>query len=137
MEILTKILNKEKIKAEKITKSTSGFTNQVFFVDEFVIKLTNDSKTKQQLEKEISVYKNIKLDNIPKYISSGEIEDYKYLIISKLNGKPLYSFWHTLDRATQKDIVSKVVCIIKEFHKQSADFLDNEYMYENCYKEQN
>ena len=37
----------------------------------------------EKLEKEINIYKNIKLNNIPKYIASGQFDNCLYLIISK------------------------------------------------------
>lgn len=129
--MINKILKKENIIPKIIAKSTSGFTNQVYFVDDYVIKFTCEEKTKKQLEKEISIYQNIKLQNIPKYISSGTIEDYKYLIITKLHGKTLYSIWHTLNRQNQKNIVKQIANILKSFNKINGDFLNKEYNYTN------
>ena len=129
--MINKILKKENIIPKIIAKSTSGFTNQVYFVDDYVIKFTCEEKTKKQLEKEISIYQNIKLQNIPKYISSGTIEDYKYLIITKLHGKALYSIWHTLNRQNQKNIVMQIANILKSFNKIDGDFLNKEYNHTN------
>lgn len=129
--MIYKILEKENISAENVKKSTSGFTNQVYFADDFVVKFTNEEKTKKQLEKETLIYKNLNLPNIPKYISSGEIDNCKYLIISKVEGKALYSIWHTLDRETQIKIIKKLTNIIKEFHKLSAEFLPEEFKFNN------
>ena len=129
--MINKILKKENIMPKNIAKSTSGFTNQVYFVDDYVIKFTCEEKTKKQLEKEISIYQNIKLQNIPKYISSGTIEDYKYLIITKLHGKALYSIWHTLNRQNQKNIVMQIANILKSFNKINGDFLNKEYNHTN------
>lgn len=126
-ELIKRILIKENISYKQITKATSGFTNVVYFVDEMVIKIATDNEKKNKLKKEINIYKNIELKNIPQYISSGEIEDSLYLIISKVNGKGLYSIWHTLNNVEKENCIKQIADILKNFNKQEADFLDNEY----------
>lgn len=127
-KLVENILNSEKIKFKTITKATSGFTNVVYFIDDdFVIKLSNNSSTKILLEKEINLYKNLKIKNIPQYITSGDFEDYKYLVISKIKGKALYSIWHTLGLEERTKCVKNIAKILKEFHSQSYDFLDEKY----------
>ncbi len=125
--IIKQILKKENINAKMIKKATSGFTNIVYFADGFVIKIATDEYTKNKLEKEISIYKNIKINNIPNYISSGTINDYTYLIISKVNGVGLYSIWHTLSYEQRVNCVKQIAKILKEFNKQNAEFLSDEY----------
>ena len=49
--MIEKILEKENTKSNNIKKSNSGFTNQVYFVDDYVIKFTNNPKSFQMLEK--------------------------------------------------------------------------------------
>ena len=128
MELLIKrILEKENINYSQITKATSGFTNVVYFVDEMVIKIAIDNEKKKRLKKEINIYKNIELSNIPQYISSGEIEDTLYLIISKVMGKGLYSVWHTLNSNEKENCIKQIADILKCFNKQNADFLDDDY----------
>lgn len=129
MDLLIKeILNNENISFSKLTKSTSGFTNLVYFVDdEFVIKITNKENTKKNLEKEISIYNNITLDNIPKYISSGDYQNYKYLIISKISGKSLYSVWHTLGSDEKENCIKQIAKILKNFNNQNTKFISDEY----------
>lgn len=126
--IINEILKKEKIKFGKITKSTSGFTNLVYFVDDkYVIKISNSELAKKRLNNEISVYKNVKLSCMPKFIASGDFDDYKYLIVSKLKGKCLYSVWHTLPRAERRNCVEQIAKILMKFHKKKYKFLDQEY----------
>ncbi|MFQ6724253.1 MAG: phosphotransferase [Clostridia bacterium] len=125
-QLVKQILDKENIKFNTITKSTSGFTNLVYFIDDkFVIKLTKDVETKKQLIKETKIYQNIKIQGIPTMISAGECEDYRYLIMTKIKGKALYSIWHTLTSKERKSCISQIVNILKQFHNQNADFLDN------------
>ena len=127
-ELIKKILLNTNISFNKITKARSGFTNLVYFIDDkFVIKMSKDKNLIKKLEKEISIYKNITLDCIPKYLISGEIQDYKYLIISKLNGKSLYSIWHTLTKDERENCVKQIARILKDFNNQNTDFLANDY----------
>lgn len=123
-ENVRKILEKENIKYKSLKKSTSGFTNVVYFAGDIVIKLTNDEETKKQLKKEALVYKNLKLNNIPKYIASGNYKDMDYLIISKVNGRSLYSIWHTLTDEERENVVIQIAKILKDFHLENGDFLD-------------
>ena len=126
--IIKKILRKENIAHDKITKATSGFTNLVFFVDDnFVIKLSNDNANIKKLEKEISIYKNVSAEYIPTFISDGTFEGYKYLIISKIKGKSLYSIWHTLTPQDRQSCVQQLAQILKDFNSQSYSFLLAEY----------
>lgn len=126
-DIIERILEKENIYYKEITKATSGFTNIVYFIDDKVIKIGTDEKSKSKLAKEISIYKNVKIDNIPKYIASGEIENYSYLIISKVKGKGLFSIWHDLDDNERENCIKQVAEILKEFNNQNIDFLDENY----------
>lgn len=126
-ELIKRILIKENINYKQINKATSGFTNVVYFVDDMVVKIAIEDEKKKKLKKEIDIYKNIKLKNIPRYISSGELEDTLYLIISKVNGKGLYSIWHILNNEEKENCVKQIADILKSFNEQNADFLDNEY----------
>ena len=48
-QIVKQILDKENIEYKNITKSASGFTNQVYFVDDkLVIKMSNDPEIKNK-----------------------------------------------------------------------------------------
>lgn len=125
--LIKRILKKEKINYKQIKKSTSGFTNVVYFVDQMVIKIALDEEKKKKLEKEIDIYKNIKLTNIPKYITSGEIENCLYLIISKVNGNALYSIWHSLSNFEKEKCIEQIAKILKAFNNQNANFLNKEY----------
>lgn len=126
--VIKEILHKEGILFKKIRKATSGFTNLVYFVDDkFVIKMSKDDETKKKINKETSIYQNIKLSCIPTFVAGGNFEDTQYLIISKLKGKSLYSIWHTLSKNERQKYLKQIVGILKEFNKQDYDFLDEEY----------
>lgn len=126
--VIKNILYKENIPFEKITKATSGFTNLVYFIDDkFVIKMSKDDIIKKKLDKETSIYQNVQLSCIPTFIANGIVQDYQYLIISKLKGKSLYSIWHTLSNTERHSCVNQIAEILREFNKQDYKFLSEEY----------
>ena len=125
--LIKRILEQEKLDYKQIMKSTSGFTNVVYFVDSMVIKIALDEEKKKKLEKEVNIYKNIKLNDIPKYIASGQIDNCLYLIISKVNGRGLYSVWHSLSDFEKEKCIEKISKVLKTFNNQNANFLDKEY----------
>lgn len=123
-EVIKEILKKCDIIYSNLTKSKSGFTNNVYFIDNnYVIKFSNDENIKEKLEKEIIIYKKLNLSYIPKYITSGNYNDYKYLIITKIDGKNLYSIWHTISEEEKKNLIIEVAKIVKSFHQINGDFL--------------
>jgi len=130
--LIKKILQDEKVVFTSLTKATSGFTNLVFFIDnKFVIKLSKDEVTRKKIDKEISIYKNINLNCIPRFIASGEMQGYKYLIITKVNGKSLYSIWHTLSETEREKSVEQIANILKAFNSYKYSFLNEEYIDKN------
>ena len=126
-QLIKRILDKEKLDYKQIKKSTSGFTNIVYFVDSMVIKIALNEEKKKKLAKEVNIYKNIKLNNIPKYIASGQIDNCLYLIISKIKGRGLYSVWHRLSNFEKEKCIEQIAKILKKFNNQNASFLDTEY----------
>ena len=114
-KLIEKILDKENISFKKITKSTSGYTNLVFYVDNiYVVKIIAPYTKPEKLKKEISFYKNIKLNYMPKYVSSGSIDGVDYLIIKKIKAKSLYEIWHKLDNRRRQNIIFKITNILKK-----------------------
>ena len=131
-KLIEKILDKENISFKKITKSTSGYTNLVFYVDNiYVVKIIAPYTKPEKLMKEISFYKNIKIDYMPKYVSSGSINGVDYLIIKKIKAKSLYEIWHKLDNRRRQNIIFKITNILKQIHKQSPSFLESKYIISN------
>lgn len=117
------------IKCQSIKKADSGFTNIVYIVnDEYIVKVINSFTKPEKIQKEIDFYKNIKIDAMPEYVSSGTILDKDYLIIKKLKGKSLYSVWHTLSKQEKIDAVTQIANILSAFHNQKGDFLAEKFI---------
>lgn len=126
MRLLEKILEKENIPYKNIKRSSSGFTNDVYFVDDrIVIKLINKDSNPIKLKREILFYKNANLDFIPKFISSGNIDNNDYLIIEKLKGVSLFKIWHNLSWKERENVTKQIANILKLFHRINFDFLDD------------
>ncbi len=118
-----RILEKEKISYKTIQKSALGFTDTVYFAGETVVKIATEEGQKKKLLKEISVYKNVKLNCIPRYLADGRLGEGVYLILSKVKGQSLYSLWHTLNDSEREACVKQIAEILIRFHRQSPDFL--------------
>ncbi len=122
------ILKKENISFSKIEKASSGFTNLVYYVDDdLVIKISKDVNTEKKLEKEISIYRNIHLPYIPKFIAGRKFQNVTYLIISKLKGQSLFSIWHLLTKQQRNNCIKEIAQILKTFNNQNGEFLNDEY----------
>ena len=125
--LVKKILEKEQIEYKNIQKSEAGFSNDVYFIDDkLVLKISRKDNIKK-LKKEIEIYKNVKIKNMPKYILSGEIQDLAYLIIEKLQGKTLYNVWHLLNEEERKDTILKMCNILRDFSNQPYFYLEGKY----------
>lgn len=126
-DIIKEILHKQNISFDRITKAASGFTNLVYFVDEkYVIKMSKDKMIKKKLDKETLIYKNVRISCMPEFVASGTFNGYKFLIISKLCGKSLYSVWHTLSANERLNCVRQIANILKSFNSQNYVFLNDE-----------
>ena len=129
LEKIKKILRQENIDFDHITKSTSGFTSDVYFVDDkYVIKVANARSKPEKILKEIAFYKSVKLSYIPEYISSGEFDNSAYLIIKKITGDSLYSVWHKLDDVKRDKITKNIAKILADFNRQDGSFLDKKFI---------
>jgi hypothetical protein len=111
-EVLTYIKNKNNI-TEEFLPSKSGFNgNRVFLSENFVIKLFEE-KDNEEYENELIIYQNIKKDYVAKLIDTNKFDCYKYLLISRLKAKSLYSIWHTLDYRARENVVKQIAEILK------------------------
>ena len=90
----------EILKGKQFKLITSGFTNTIYSVDNYIIRICTDSKNEERFGNEISFYKDYKDNNgIPKlYVSdtTKSIVPYYYEVIEKVSGKTLYELWYRL-----------------------------------------
>lgn len=64
---------------------------------------------------------------MPKFIASGEYNDYSYLIIEKIRDNTLYSIWHTLSDSQRHNCIKQIANILRQINTHDAAFLDNKY----------
>lgn len=127
-KIISDICLKEGIHVESLIKINKGFSSDVYLInDMFICKIASIDNAK--LNKEISVYKNVIMKQMPKFICSGVLNNFIYLIIEKIDGDTLYSIWHTLSDQERKKIILSVSDIIKDFNKKDYKFLDESYRF--------
>ncbi len=125
MEQLAKqILNSIKIEYKTLIKSSAGFSNAVYFVDDkYVIKIAPDSSRFQKLANETNFYKLAKFDFVAKLVASGEYNGYPYLVMEQLHGVTVYSIWHTLTEQARENLVKQMCNILKNIHTMPYDYL--------------
>lgn len=125
-EVINKILKQEKINIRKIEKIKSGFTNQVYIINnKYILKICTNQKNESNFIKEIEFYlSNNENKSIPKlysYNTKKEDIPYLYEILEKINGKPLYSIWHMLTTEEREQTIKELCNILKNFHKNKKE----------------
>ena len=146
-DIITKLTIKETEKYDSVMKQivdsneilkgnqfkliTAGFTNTIYSVDNYIIRICTDSKNEERFENEIKFYKeNVDNNGIPKlYVSdtTKSVVPYYYEVIEKVFGKTLYELWYRLSDIDRRKIVILIIDILKPFHLKEVkdyDFLD-------------
>ncbi len=97
----------------------------IFLVDErFVLKFYNPLRNGFEREKLALRTAQTSL-KLPEIVSFGEIEEYKYLITTQLEGELLTrENWLKLDRAEQIPILAQLAVGLKELHASSISEID-------------
>lgn len=133
LEIIKQILEKEQIPYKKLTKSESGFSNLVYFIDElYVIKVLEPNGNEIKFTNEMAFYNTLHFDFIPKSLATGTYQSTKYIIMEKVEGLSLYEVWHTLSTAERKDITIQIATILKSINEvKEHDFLHKRYIRTN------
>lgn len=107
--VIKKIIDNNNIlKGLPYERINAGFTNSIYKVGNYIIRLCTNEDNETRFKTEIDFYKENK-DNfgIPKlHISdtTKKIVPYYYEVIEKVNGKTLYEIWMTL---TNKERIKK------------------------------
>lgn len=110
----------EILKGRQFRLITAGFTNTIYSVEDYIIRICTDSKNEERFTTEINFYKENKdNDGIPKlYVSdtAKSIVPYCYEIIEKVSGKTLYELWYGLSNIERRKIVIQIIDILRPFH---------------------
>ena len=128
-EVIEKIIDSnELLKGLAYEKVNAGFTNTIYKAGNYIIRLCTNENNEQRFINEIDFYnKNKDNKNIPKlYFSdiSKSIVPYYYEIVEKINGKTLYEVWYKLSNEKKKEIVIKIIDILKDIHSIKGESFD-------------
>jgi thiamine kinase-like enzyme len=127
-DIIERIIDNNSIlKGKSYELINSGFTNTIYKVDNYIVRLCTYEDNEKSFSKEIDFYSNNNISGIPKlYIgdTSKSIVPYFYQIEDKINGVPLYEVWYKLDNNEKEIIIDKIINILKEIHKDKKDYED-------------
>ena len=114
--------NNELLIGKKFKLITAGFTNTIYSVDDYIIRICTDSDNEERFATEISFYKeNKENDGIPKLYASDiskSVVPYYYEIIEKVSGKTLYELWYKLSDVERQKIVIKMIDILRPLHSK-------------------
>ena len=130
--VVQKIIDNNVIlKDKQFELITAGFTNTIYSVDNYIVRICTDSKNEERFENEVNFYKENKDNNgIPKlYVSDTKksVVPYYYEVIEKVSGKTLYELWYRLSDSERIKIVIQIIDILKPFHSKEVkgyDFLE-------------
>lgn len=130
LNLIKEILREEEIEYTDLKKSESGFSNLVYFIDDkYVIKVLESTGNEVKFDNEIGFYKSVAFDFIPNYISSGVLNNTKYIIIEKVDGVSLYEIWHTLSKIEREKITVQISNILKIINQiTDYSFLNKKYV---------
>ena len=128
-EFIEKIINNnELLQCLSYEKINAGFTNTIYKAGNYIIRICTNTNNEERFKNEIEFYnKNKDNKNIPKIFfsdTSKTIVPYYYEIVEKINGKTIYEVWYKLSNEERKEIVIKIVNILKEIHSTKGESFD-------------
>ena len=142
-DIITKLINKETINYDNIIEKiidnneilkgnqfkfiNSGFTNTIYQVGNYIVRICTNIGNEERFIKEINFYKENKCNGIPIVFVSDitkNIVPYYYEIIEKVSGKTLYELWGSLSDIERRNVVIKIIDILKQFHLKEVSEYD-------------
>lgn len=113
------INNNELLKGQSYEKINSGFTNTIYQVGKYIIRICTDKENEVRFKNEIDFYTLHQSNFTPKlYLgdTSKNIIPYFYEIIEKIDGYTLYEIWYKLNDDEREKIIKDIIKILKEFH---------------------
>jgi len=122
------INNNEILKDKEYKVLTSGFTNTIYQVGNYIVRICNNKNNEDRFKKEIDFYNNNKdNNNMPRiYVGdiSKEVIPYYYEVIEKIEGNTLYDVWYKLNKEERENIIIKLINVLKTIHCKEANEYD-------------
>lgn len=120
--------NNNLLKGKKYKLISRGFTNKIYEVEDYIVRICIDKNNEERFLNEIKFYKmNEGNKNIPKlYLSdiSKNIVPYYYQVQENVEGQTLYEIWYKLSEEKRREIIQKVINVIKGIHKKNTKEYD-------------
>ena len=125
-QIIKKIIDKTPIlKGLNYELVNSGFTNTIYKVGDYIVRICTSTSNEERFKKEIDFYQaNNNNPNIPTLFASDiskEIVPYYYQVINRINGNTLYEVWYKISKEERKQIVLNFISILKSIHKRKEE----------------
>lgn len=121
--IETIIKNNDILQNQEYKKINAGFTNTIYEVGDYIVRICTNEKNERRFKNEIDFYFSHSSDYFPKlYIedTTKKIVPYYYEIIERIEGNTLYEIWYKLSKEEQKNIVIKIIEILKSIHNDKV-----------------
>lgn len=126
-EIEKIIENTPFLKGKNYNKITAGFTNTIYQVEDYIVRICTKKENEKRFENEIEFYQNNKSSNIPKlYIAdkTKELIPYDYEVLEKIEGPTLYDVWYKLTEEERKEIILKLISLLQPLHSKKVEEYD-------------
>lgn len=105
----------------KIRRITTGFTNELYEVDDYILKVCVRKNFEDKFNNEVSLYKRLQDKTmVPEVLvadSSKSLIDKPYMIYKKIPGESLGKRWHELNDEQRKAIIKELCRQLKLISK--------------------
>lgn len=123
IEKIKSIFKSHNLQYGGVEKSTTGFINEVYLTERYVLKLYA-GKNKSGYQKELWFYQNVTPFYAPSLISYGS----DYIIMERIYGTGLFRLWRDMNDCERQKTVEKIAKIIN--HINSVDYHSAEDIFE-------
>lgn len=131
-QVIERIIDKTPVlKGQSYELINSGFTNTIYRVGDYIVRICTNPTNEERFKKEIDFYlANNNNPNIPTlYVgdTTKSVVPYYYEVINRINGNTLYEVWYKISDAERKQISLSIISILKSIHKrvkQETNFKD-------------
>ena len=100
----------------------SGFTNTIYRVGDYIVRICTSTSNEERFKKEIDFYQaNNNNPNIPTLYVGDTTKSkvpYYFEVINRINGNTLYEVWYKISDDERKQIVLTIISILKSIHKR-------------------
>ena len=132
MDIVETIARKNCINEKFYNGKPMDKEQRLFMSDNYVIKIYYPKKYNYYYN-ELNVYNGLRTKSyIPRLFYCGEENDYKYIIISRENGKSLFDLWNKLSYYDKIKYLKDMAIIIKDINNLRSGVVD----FKNIIKEE-